>query len=223
MLVSIDRAKVVCNKTLKRLFCGCFMRKNLPQSASRPVRPVFINLSTTINPSFYSRSNILSDIYFTILGKVERRLSLVALFLALLNSHYFFFLRLESPFDIEATLTGEINLTYPNISRDDMAKFGRLTFCFPNGDHHPYYFWFLSRAWIVVDLIFSSVLPGIVMSACSVTILLHIRRKSQGLLGNQFNQVGLDSHFRVLSLKRTMDNFCPHLIVHCPLSIVHCQ
>ena len=197
MVVSIDRAMIVCNKTLDSLWLK-----------SRVHRTTMISRKI--------QSKLFKSNY------IEKVILILIVVLALFNIHYLIFLRLtESDLEIDVRLNSSTSSSsssnnnqsmtyYRNVSNflkgDDILikhlKIHQTTktaiksehnmspkvsyVCFPS--QNTIYNFFLLHIWIWIDMCVYSMIPFIVMSICSVVIVSEIRSKSRSFLSQKTNK-----------------------------------
>ncbi|RNA01728.1 FMRFamide receptor-like [Brachionus plicatilis] len=151
MVISIDRALVVTNKSFSDIFFGS-KRKSFSKKARLKGTGQQTESSTI---RFF-----LPDFkwFFYKLHRVDLTIGCVFTALFLLNSHFLF-----------------INLNL--IVENNSTSSGQFYICFPLPDSA--YFNFLNNIWIFIDIGVFSMVPFIVMSICSVIILTRIRSKSK--------------------------------------------
>jgi hypothetical protein len=183
MIVSIDRALVVCNKSVVGLLSNKRAKKrktkNEQNSSSNPLRIT----------SFKFKFNLIT------LNRVEKLLLLVVLFLILINGHYLLFLEINS-IDLVVIKDSLNNLQEFKLLKELVNKTKLITdssgvndfkICFPMNE--TLYNYFLNYIWIWIDTFIYSIIPFIVMVVCSVIILTEISKsKSKLFLNNQRNK-----------------------------------
>lgn len=150
MVISIDRALVVTNKSFADIFFGS--KKKLSSKKGR-----LKNMDSIDSRKF---SYFLPDLkwFFYKLHRVDLTIACVFTALFVLNSHFLFI---------------KLNLIVENNSTTS----GQFYICFPLPDTK--YFNFLNNIWIFIDIGVYSMIPFIIMSVCSVIILTRIRSKSK--------------------------------------------
>jgi hypothetical protein len=219
MVVSIERVLVVYNKT----FITFFLRRSDIRNMRR--------ISTHANKysifkiflSRFKRLNISTDV-----NRVTLIMISITLILALVNSHYLFYLNINFVFNSNNQIDlKNINYKYMNDSYKDLSELlllnkttnqGRqklnssnvsvkrdvpVLMCFPQ--HNSEYHYFLTNIFIWVDICIYSIIPFSIMFTCTILILLEMRKRtaqfSRNLSSNQPNQMN-----RRISQKRMRKN-----------------
>jgi hypothetical protein len=183
MIVSIDRALVVCNKSVVGLLSNKKIKKRSSKNKQENEK-----LSGENNRSFRFKFK------FIVLNRVEKLLILVVLMLILINGHYLLFLEINSidlvvikdalnsfhEFKLLKELVNQTKLITDTAAND-------FKICFPMNETN--YNYFLNYIWIWIDTLIYSIIPFIVMVVCSVIILTEISKtKSKLFLNNQRNK-----------------------------------
>ena len=128
----------------------------------------------------------------------------------LINSHFLIFLDLNEPeqygifiFDEKSekeeieikefispkrTLTNRTSKTSVFLSNEtyENNKTKSDLVCFPLSEQ--YYFFFLKKVWIWIDSVLFSLVPFIIISVCSMTIAIRIKKQSESFLRRKTNQ-----------------------------------
>jgi hypothetical protein len=159
MIVSIDRAIIICQKT---------------QSTQR-INYLISDITTKIGGQF---------------TKTRKVLLCLILFLVGINLHFIVFLTINK---IDHTLLNETNLYMGKM--DDLKLFNSSIISFKsiNQNYSSHFFicyplenriysYFLINIWIWIDAFIYSLIPFLVMSICSILIIIEIKSKSKSFI-----------------------------------------
>lgn len=212
MVISVDRALVISNKTISSLFL-----KRKPKLEKR--RRAIVECEPS---AWASRRNTMYEVKSRF-HRVDLVISFIVIILTLLNCHYFIFLNLnlireenENEHDVSnstANTLDVLNSTRSDNNNIENTKPGKESqisndsfyICFPLEGTN--YNLFLINIWTWIDICVFSLIPFVVMSICSVIILVRIRRKSQKyfkILINKNSQVNKNNFVKRLRRNRQL-------------------
>ena len=198
MVISIDRALVVTNRTLTSLFC-CKKNKKYITSLNKKHQQQqhqrnLLNGEDRFDLKETSGMGLSSSLYrLCRLHRVDLVVAFVVIVLGLLNSHYFIFLKLnatvESIESSKATLYQETEELDSDAYASSEAA-ASLPFQHTKNElfHICYalkgtvYNKFLKQIWLWIDICAYSLVPFFAMSICSIIILARVKRQSKKYL-----------------------------------------
>jgi hypothetical protein len=176
MIVNIDRAFIIYDKSFADFL---FSQKTLIK------HKILQNLNKT--------------------KKVDRIVLAVGFLIACVNLHYIFFIKLikiETPSDGNATsFVDNTTLFKSKISIGDLSTINNKLnvtetinsssklfnyVCFTSED--TIYYYFLMHVWVWIDMILYSLLPFVIMTVCSILIVVQIKTKTKNFLNNYVNE-----------------------------------
>jgi len=188
---------------------------------------------------------LLSRFFNSYLHKVDILVILIALSLAFLNSHYLFFLKInelptehnEMPLSnykkywlnqsserahLGSSVGLPLSVDLSSSSGTNQLKTEVDYICFPLEDST--YYVFLNKFWIWVDLCVYSLIPFMVMSVCSISILTEIRKKSKKFLQSlKQNQNEINKVYIYRRVRRNRQVFYMLLITNCYFFLSLCK
>jgi hypothetical protein len=254
MVVSIDRALIINSnsKRLKLICCCCAKRKVTTKYELVSSTLSNMNMATVINQnqtaSFSLDKNLklsvkklISQFFNSYLHKVDIVLVLIGLLLGILNSHYLFFLNINelrpehNPLPLSnykkyllnqssnSLKTSPFQVGLPSSAISTQLKGEVVDYiCFPLEDTA--YYVFLNKLWIWVDLCVYSLIPFMVMSVCSISILIEIRKKSKKFLQSlKQNQNEINKVYIYRRVRRNRQVFYMLLITDCYFFLSLCK
>jgi hypothetical protein len=191
MIISVDRTIVVSNCSS---FLSIFKRNNVinkPSERSNLIRKYSIKNKDNLTNIKKSYQPMVK------LNKVNKTFLILAIVLAIINSHYLFKMNLsltdEFSDSLNLTFVEKETIIYKNIkipqdiylidailyNANESSQFRRNKYitCFPFQGSS--YFFFLDSIWIWIDAFLYSIFPFLVMIASSIFILNEINRKSR--------------------------------------------
>jgi hypothetical protein len=195
MVVSIDRALIICNKKVSTLMLFRRGTRLLDKPGSSSI---YQSIANKIN---VEKRHTISDLIPKIkLKKIEKLIILIAILLALFNIHFLVFMNINVYWD---PISDDQNLSDLNTSTRDYQTNSSIKYkhfianqvkevyknysfnlttarkayiCSPLPDS--LYMNFMDKIWIWVDMCLYSLIPFIVMALCSLIIIREIRQKS---------------------------------------------
>ena len=192
MIVSIDRALIVCGRSFK---------KKLPILNEKDKRKSVISLKAPNSLLRTKNQKVRVEFFrleFLSFNQVEKTLLFIAVPLILINLHYLIFLNLFSinineeklpnnktiyAFIEELSYQGDV-IKINDISNQTMKSY-HIEMCYPK--YKSNYGYFLEHIWIWLDTIIFSLMPFGVMLACSIIILVEIKMKSKNIISSRRN------------------------------------
>lgn len=198
MVISIDRALVISNKSIVNFFHKLYKRNSRRETVDLREELSSIEPSAwlTVN-SYYNRIKCK-------LHRVDIVMIIIGLILAILNSHFLMFFDLSKLADGDNLLRNDLKMslndynfleelyTYSNKSanndtniltetsnnfnmEDSSDNSNDIYMCFPVNED---YLHFLKNIWDWTDFCIYTLIPFLVMSVCSLIIFIQIRRTS---------------------------------------------
>ena len=218
MVVSIDRALIICDKKISSIFIFKRQTRLLDnQRTSSIYHSIITKFSKgTTRETF---ANIFPKIN---LNKIEKLIILITVVLALINCHFLIYMNInvysdQTPDEQQLArlntstneyenksenyknfITNQVNEMYRNYSFN-ATKIRKAYICSPAPDSQ--YTIFMDKIWIWVDMCLYSLIPFIIMAICSIIIIREIRQKTSLPLGSNL----LTSN-KILMKKRSKRN-----------------
>jgi hypothetical protein len=177
MVTSVDRALVVTNRTIWSLFskksnknpCRLAKKSSLDNEFNPrlAISPNHV-LSSPKSPKKFS-DFLTSSNFFERFHRVDFVIISVLCVIAFINAHYIIFLKLHT---MEESTS---NLMLNNSTLNQTIELFQM--CFPRDE--TIYSLFLIKIWTYVDIVVYALVPFVIMSICSIVILIQIRNKSK--------------------------------------------
>jgi hypothetical protein len=158
----------------------------------KPVKPIYFNgnavkIEQSENPketyNVYRRSNKpLTQRIFSCFGQADAVVLVIMLILFLFDCHYLIWMRLST---IESY---ELKGNYTDKSdpfANDPKAYNKITYvaCHPSETGQVFYYTFLRKTWIWIDLFLYSYVPFTVMIVCTVLIIYRLYKITKNLKG----------------------------------------